>query len=181
MKCPKCCEVELVITQYEGVSVNLCPTCHGFMLSPQSLKGIERNPEMDKSVLETETVKMEDSLCSIKCPKCRLEMRKKDAPHSLDFHLDICEGCNLIWLDNGELEAIQIAFEETPGGQDILTRRREMEEMSEERKAQLNENIAKARDYLPNDYNDQFHTYKYGRRRDGVPLIGWLVDSFFRF
>jgi Zn-finger nucleic acid-binding protein len=150
------------------------------MLSPQALKGIERNPEMDKAVLETELQNSDDSIMPLTCPRCKISMKKKDAPYGLDFKLDICKGCNLIWLDNGELEALQIAFEETPGGKDILERRRLMEEMSNERKEQLNKNISKARDYIPNDHN-QYHTYRYGRRREGFSVLGWLVDSVFRF
>lgn len=182
MKCPVCNNIDLVRAPYEGIGVDICPNCHGFLLSPFSLKNIERTQEMGQSLLEEETKVMADTENAIKCSKCHINMRKKSAPHGLKFKIDICQTCNLIWLDPGELEAIQLAYEASPVGKDNLRRRREMQNMSEERKNALQSGIDKAPDRMSLVNNDVHH---YGRHSygniAGNYLVDWLVNSVFRF
>lgn len=177
MKCPVCVDAKLVSVPYEGVSVALCPSCHGFLVTKTALNNIKKNPEMQMSVLAMETEGMNDSKDVVRCPKCRIAMTKKPAPYGLDFGIDACESCNLIWLDHGELEALQIAFEETPGGRDMLERRRMMNEMSDQRREELDANIAKARDRIPNPVERGGLHFGYQRKRYSV--FGALIDSFF--
>ena len=178
MKCPVCADIDLVRTPYEGVGIDLCPSCHGFLLSPGAIKNIERNPEMSQDVLESETQVMADTVEPVKCPKCRITMQKKYAPHGLEFSIDLCRSCNLIWLDAGELESIQLAYEASPAGQDNLRRRQDMENMSAERKMQLQEGIDKAPDRRSMlDHDDRAG---YGSHRGSGLLVDWILSSIFR-
>ena len=116
----------------------------------------------------------------VRCPKCKIAMSKRPAPHALKFNIDTCESCSLIWLDHGELEAIQIAFEESPAGKDMLERRRMMNEMSDERKEALDANIAKAPDRIPNAVEpERFHLMGNDYRRNHYSVLGSIIDSFF--
>lgn len=178
MNCPVCPGIDLVRTPYEGVLVDLCPSCHGFLLSPNSLKNIERNPEMSQEVLEAETQLMADTVKTVTCPKCRISMQKKYAPHGLDFNIDVCRCCNLIWLDGGELESIQLAYEASPAGQDNIRRRQEMANMSEERRMQLQAGIDKAPDRRSMlDHDDRM---RYGNYRGSGLLVDWIISSLFK-
>ena len=181
MKCPVCGDVDLASVPYEGVAVSLCPRCHGVLLTKNALNRIERNPEMERSVLEMEVDDSSDSEGVLKCPKCRVGMRKEQSPHGLDFSVDICESCGLLWLDHGELEALQIAFEESPAGRDMIERRKIMSDMSDERREALNANIAKARDRIPNPVDDpnRFNLLGGEYRRERFSILGSLIDSFF--
>ena len=53
-----------------------------------------------------ETVEMRDTVSDIRCHRCRIAMEKKPAPHGLNFKVDVCDSCGIIWLDHGELETI---------------------------------------------------------------------------
>ena len=182
MKCPVCADIDLVRTPYEGVAVDLCPSCHGFLLSTSAMKNIERNPEMAQSILEEEAQVMADTAHEVRCPKCHISLKKTNAPHGLQFKIDVCHSCNIIWLDSGELESIQLAYEASPAGQDNRRRREEMENMSEERQQQLQEGIDKAPDRISLADND---SYRYGRHGYGNVagnfIVDWLVNSVFRF
>jgi Zn-finger nucleic acid-binding protein len=52
---------------------------------------------------------MQDQLLPMYCPYCDLHPRMDKAEHPRDAKviMDVCEHCSGIWLDGGELEAIQ--------------------------------------------------------------------------
>jgi Zn-finger nucleic acid-binding protein len=171
----------MVPLPYEAVSVLLCPKCHGFLVTKTALNSIEKNPEMKESVLKAETGDMSDTVGTIRCPKCHISMKKKPAPHALKFTIDVCESCSLIWLDHGELEALQIAFEKSPAGREMLQRRKEMNEMSDERKEMLVANIAKAPDRLPNPVDHgELNIIGTRRRYRRYSILSSIIDSVFK-
>jgi Zn-finger nucleic acid-binding protein len=179
MNCPRCPNgVKLVSTQYEGFHVYLCPSCHGFLLTPNNLRGIERKQEIGQSTLESESAVIKDSPHKVACPKCHVQMRRSLAPHGLDFAIDVCKPCKLIWLDGGELEAIQLAYERSPAGRDALQRQQEMLNMSEERQAELEANIAKAPD--SKELQETVHEI-FGRRHGPEGLVGDILSIFLNF
>lgn len=48
-----------------------------------------------------------------KCPRCGIDMIKKEAPKDPSVTIDFCEQCKGVWLDNTEidrLEAAQMGF-----------------------------------------------------------------------
>jgi Zn-finger nucleic acid-binding protein len=177
MKCPMCADIELVRTPYEGIGIDICPSCHCFLLSEGAIKNIERNPAMQQDVLESETQQMADTNLVVTCPKCRIEMQKESAPHDLGFNIDVCRFCNLIWLDSGELESMQLAYEASPIGKANILRRQAMENMSEERKRHLKENIDKAPDHMP--MFDDDNSYFSGSSSSST-LFHCLIDILLR-
>jgi Zn-finger nucleic acid-binding protein len=116
-----------------------------------------------------------DSSAVIKCPRCFIAMKKQAAPYGLDFSVDLCEPCGVLWLDGGEIEALQSAFEQTPTAQEMLKRKQAFKEMDKSRLEALNKNIAKARDRIPDRKN-----YAFPNRPHLIPrVVSSLIDSFF--
>lgn len=182
MYCPRCAEgIELARCDYEGFFTQTCPECRGFLLSPMNLRGIERKQETEQETLREESTEIADSPMDVYCPKCRKKMQKQRAPHGLAFKIDLCSQCNLIWLDNGELEAIQIAYEQSPAGQEALELRKRMENMSDERREEMEKNIAKAKDYFECDDDDPPFGNPYSTENLIGKILGNLISSFFKF
>jgi Zn-finger nucleic acid-binding protein len=183
MYCPRCPGgIELVRFDYEGFFTQSCPQCRGFLLSPLNLRGIERKQETTLDILHEESKEIADSPADAYCPKCKKKMNRKRAPQALPFKIDICSQCKLIWLDHGELEAIQIAYEQSPAGQEALELRKRMENMSDERREEMERNIAKAKDYFEcDDDDDPFGMTPYSHERLIGKILGNLISSFFKF
>lgn len=177
MNCPRCSHPALVHTEYEGIGVTLCPACHGVLLSPSALRRIERQQELPQEALSAQAAEVKDGAAHLSCPRCFAPMRRERAPSGLDFALDLCRPCSLLWLDPGEIEAIQLAFEQSPSGQDTLRRRQDLLTMSDERRAVLEANIAKAPDRKPPDQEDGYRPRAYGGI--GQLLAESLLNLFF--
>jgi Zn-finger nucleic acid-binding protein len=160
--------------------VSLCPACHGILLSPQALRGIERRQELPPTVLSEQAAAIRDGAARISCPRCFAPMQREQAPSGLDFAIDLCRSCSLLWLDPGEIEAIQLAFEQSPTGQDMLRRQQDLLTLSDERRAALEANIAKAPDRKPVEMNPR-HRYHPGRH-GGIShlVVNSLFALFFR-
>ena len=175
MKCPVCMTTELARTEYEGTSVKICPACHGFLLATNSLKRIERNMEMNADLLSEEAAERQDSPGELKCPRCFIAMKKASAPYGLDFTIDTCGSCGILWLDGGEIEALQSAFEQTPAALEMLRGKQAFKEMDKSRLETLNRNIAKARVRIPDRGK-----YMLSKHRHGMyGVVSNLIDSFF--
>jgi Zn-finger nucleic acid-binding protein len=146
-----------------------------------NMRGIERKQETGQNVLMEESAEIADSPMDVYCPKCKKKMRKQRAPHALPFELDFCSQCSLLWLDHGELEAIQLAFEQSPAGQEALELKRRMENMSEERREEMERNIAKAKDYFECEDDEPPFGNPYSTRNLIGKALGSLISSFFKF
>jgi Zn-finger nucleic acid-binding protein len=115
LKCPAC-PVPLCLVEYEGQMVHVCPDCRGALVQEPRLERIKRRREQKWSVAEEGRIAQEvaaaDKTAWVRCPRCFGFMEKlkvSGAGHA--FHLDRCGACQLVWLDPGELELIQIQYE----------------------------------------------------------------------
>jgi len=115
LKCPAC-HVPLCGVEYEGQKVHVCPDCRGALVQEPRLERIKRRREQTWSAEEEGRVAGEvaaaDKAAWVPCPRCLVYMEKlkvSGAGHT--FHLDRCVACQLIWLDPGELELLQIQYE----------------------------------------------------------------------
>jgi len=112
MKCPTC-ETVLGRIKYEGVDIEACPECRGVWLDGRRLRHIERRREVivDEDAARRVTSKPETPESQRACPRCTQPMKKYRYGKNKRIIVDQCPACKGIWLDDGELEAIQHAHQ----------------------------------------------------------------------
>jgi Zn-finger nucleic acid-binding protein len=120
VKCPKD-GAALENRPYEDdVRVELCPRCRGLWLDAGELERIEDVRERD---YREELARMADLGYSayelalqkagrvLRCPRCGAEMEKREYARCSQVMIDACPECHGVWLDAGELEALELFFE----------------------------------------------------------------------
>ena len=109
MNCPDC-RSGLTPALYEGVEMHVCSTCKGRFLDEQKLRLIEisREESIPRDKVHTRPGRQKSSRL---CPQCDIVMGKSKYGKYFPRSIDKCQQCSSIWLDAGELEDIQIAFE----------------------------------------------------------------------
>ena len=109
MQCPNCSN-QLTATRYEGFDMHVCPSCEGRLLAEQQLGQIERKRELfisrDQGHYDSNHY---DGIRF--CPECDTRMEKTKYGKYVPRTIDKCPQCSKIWLDKGELEDIQVAYE----------------------------------------------------------------------
>jgi Zn-finger nucleic acid-binding protein len=119
MNCP-CCGHALVELDYEGCVIQSCEYCGGEFISPEAMAHIvqtrqERFPDADQvappELNPTFGVPETEQRRRLQCPKCASEMAVGNYSGDSGVYIDRCESCGGIWLDNAELERIQILAE----------------------------------------------------------------------
>ncbi len=113
--------VELVKEIYEAdVEIDKCPKCRGIWLDPGELETIQQTQEIDYSNLldrgenkEAIEYNRERQLSDtvISCPACTAAMDILEHNHNSRIVIDYCSSCHGIWLDEGELQALEIYYE----------------------------------------------------------------------
>jgi uncharacterized protein len=120
MKCPLD-HTELQSKRYEdNIKVGACPSCGGMWLDKGELEVIQETQERDYS---EELSRMPDlgyqayELAQqktgriLQCPYCSTEMEAREYARCSQVMIDACPKCQGIWLDKGEIEALEIFFE----------------------------------------------------------------------
>lgn len=125
MKCPVD-NTELKELEYErAVMVDQCQTCDGMWLDRWELAAIQANKGKNYSA---ELAKMPDLVNksymhsldkdrpSMNCPKCAKDgstvvMDRREHGYCSQIMVDACHDCQGIWLDKGEVKALEIFFE----------------------------------------------------------------------
>jgi len=121
MNCPRCgCVLSTI--EYEGADIETCPDCKGEWLDGGELKQIVQTVErrftpeqvalldaVNRAVI-TEDDSPENELT---CPKCGdAELHRFIYAATTGVALDKCKRCGGIWLDDAEIEKVQILAEE---------------------------------------------------------------------
>lgn len=120
MQCPRD-QSELRSERYEGeVRVDACPACSGIWLEKRELEQIEEAHEHKYSAELAQMVDLgynayelakQRELGPIHCPRCKAEMESREYARCSQVLIDVCPSCHGIWLDRGELEALELFFE----------------------------------------------------------------------
>jgi Zn-finger nucleic acid-binding protein len=121
MHCPRD-KSELTVTRYEAqIDVDTCGACRGVWLDTGKLEAIQAVVEKDHSRHDTallEPVKeayvaVEQGIAPpVPCPRCSAIMDVRPFGMGSQIVIDECpEGCG-IWLDGGELQALERYYEE---------------------------------------------------------------------
>jgi len=120
MKCPKDASA-LARRVYEAsVEIDECPDCHGVWLDAGELEKIQEATEKDYSdelSRPPEFVGAAFALAAAKtesdraCPRCDETLDKRDYGLSSSVMIDSCVRGHGVWLDAGELAALEQFFE----------------------------------------------------------------------
>ncbi len=118
MNCPKCGN-GLKPENYENVTIDRCLKCKGAWLDDGEIKKIiETKDETFDYQLINETIESgfagvpeNDKVVKVNCPKCNAEMTEVNYDYSSGIILDRCMNCKGLWLDEKELEKVQITRE----------------------------------------------------------------------
>ena len=111
MNCPRCKSVLKVETLKEAstvIEVNQCLNCGGTWFDARELASLDSVIEpvmMEIRSLPNE----EEQMVPLNCPKCEEHPVMQKIEHVRDNKviMDVCPTCKGIWLDKGELKAIQ--------------------------------------------------------------------------
>lgn len=119
LQCPRD-GATLVATKYEGdVTVDRCPTCGGIWLDQGELEQVQQlvekvHPEtMTRLQMLNASINLaqQKQLPAIACPVCTKTMFRKEYAHCSQILIDGCPEGHGMWLDRGELEALEQFFE----------------------------------------------------------------------
>jgi Zn-finger nucleic acid-binding protein len=122
LKCPHDSTPLHTQTYEANIEVDVCPECRGMWLDKGELEAIEEASEHDyRKQLDEVTTQAEASLhvaeqladAPISCPKCHGEMDKREYGYCSRIVIDTCnDGCG-VWLDAGEIQALEVFFEQS--------------------------------------------------------------------
>ncbi|MHC4659622.1 MAG: TFIIB-type zinc ribbon-containing protein [Planctomycetota bacterium] len=120
MKCPRDGSV-LETRIYEAdIEVDACPSCEGMWLDSGELEKIEEVEEHDYSqelrripdyIGKAYEMARQKTAPDIGCPKCGSEMASREYAYCSQVIIDVCPKCTGIWLDKGEIQALETFFE----------------------------------------------------------------------
>ncbi len=111
LDCPRCKSslVKRTIKEVQhSIEVDHCDDCGGTWFDESELESIEHVSK--PTVWEIRRIPRSiDQLAGLYCPTCEDHPLMAKAEHDRDQKviLDFCDSCKGIWLDKGELEAIQ--------------------------------------------------------------------------
>jgi len=120
MICPSCGQ-SLEEQTYEGIQIDACATCGGVWLDDGELEEIVQRRDATFSQEQIDavpgahkpvTVKKEEMGDGYKCPKCGVACHRSNYAYTSGIIIDKCPNRHGIWLDESELEKIQIVVEE---------------------------------------------------------------------
>lgn len=119
MKCPDCSNT-LRRMRYEGVEIHTCDGCGGEFIGPQQLVHIVRtrdarfDAQLKAKLADRQPlfgVPVEETDRALACPACEVDMTIVNYGGDSGVFIDKCRDCGGVWLDNEELEKIQILVE----------------------------------------------------------------------
>ena len=119
LACPRCAG-GLAEERYEGVEVHACSGCGGYWV-PHS--GLARIVDVREKTFTAEQKRAFAEIASkahalvnradskIDCPVCGVQMKQNRYPLATEVLIDRCPSGHGVWLDEGEIEHIQLAVE----------------------------------------------------------------------
>ena len=122
MKCPADGN-ELTKQTYEAdIEIEKCSQCGGMWLDDNELERIqdatERNyadeiKNLPNLVDQAYSMALAGSKPAVNCPGCSAEMERTEHGGCSQIMIDNCPKCGGVWLDEGELKALEVFFERT--------------------------------------------------------------------
>lgn len=121
MKCPHDA-TELTKRIYEAdIEIDECSQCHGIWLEKGELEQIQETVQKDhreelkkipnRAVKAYQLAREERGSEPLHCPHCDVPMHAKEYGYCSQIEVDVCIECQGIWLERGELQALEVFFE----------------------------------------------------------------------
>lgn len=120
MKCPKD-NNDLETETYETmIDVDRCPVCRSLWLDHGELEKIQGTVERDYAeeisrlpdlVGQAYAMALAGALPPVTCPNCSTETERREHSYCSQVLIDVCPKCRGIWLDEGEIKALEVFFE----------------------------------------------------------------------
>jgi Zn-finger nucleic acid-binding protein len=115
LKCPQCRAVLKPVGEHI-LNVLACPHCQGELVPQDSFNAVRRHADPNWTDEQKKTFcKLSESSQAegrIRCPQCNTRMEKQSADHKAGITVDYCHECRMYWFAAGEVEKLQIAYEE---------------------------------------------------------------------
>jgi uncharacterized protein len=119
MRCPRCRSELRQLTWEADIAVDQCVSCRGIWLDKGELERIQETIERDYSealgrisvIAQAYELARQKAAVGIRCPRCDRELYQKEYGYCSQILIDLCPDCAGIWLDRGELEALEMFFE----------------------------------------------------------------------
>ncbi len=111
MNCPRCktqLSVETINDIRISFDIDTCPNCGGTWFDKGELEKIDK--VIEPILFEIRKIPgKSEQLEVLNCPSCdhHPQLEKAEHPRDKKVIIDYCPSCKGIWLDRGELEAIQ--------------------------------------------------------------------------
>ncbi len=127
LRCPRD-GAELTTRIYEAdVEIDECPSCGGTFLDKGELERIQAAVEKDHrremkpvdTVVAERHAEKEEALPLIDCPRCSHSMERRRYGLGSMTVIDVCPEGDGIWLDRGELQALERFYEQSQGEVEI--------------------------------------------------------------
>jgi len=115
MNCPVC-RVKMMVEDYEGITIDVCPKCQGVWLDDRELKEIVKRRGKRPSPEQIDEVKSKSGLTRIPqeelkrriiCPKCGCRMKPINYSYCSGIIINKCPINDGVWLDQSEIEKVQ--------------------------------------------------------------------------
>jgi uncharacterized protein len=107
IKCPQCSETKLTKRDYKGTPVDICEGCGGLWLDKGELNKVAHPIQGDLEFCSREHADKQSQFTELECPNCPgKKLLKAKFIEFTDITLDHCPKCDGIWLNKGELDAI---------------------------------------------------------------------------
>lgn len=110
LRCPVC-DVDLVTATSEGLSLLSCPQCDGLLATNDDFSLLVRLRRAAHEGPPAQPVPLEpvELARTTTCPNCRKAMETHPYYGPGNVVIDTCPRCKVLWLDSGELAAIERA------------------------------------------------------------------------
>lgn len=110
IECPTCM-APLMHGALDGARVLFCETCRGILSESESFAHVVRQRRQEFDGADATPQPLDHSQLSRKlaCPQCRRAMETHAYYGPGNAVVDSCAACRVIWLDHGELAAIERA------------------------------------------------------------------------
>jgi Zn-finger nucleic acid-binding protein len=110
LPCPTCSTPELRSIQLaDALPAQSCPECRGALLSLiayRDWRGSHAAPEETQADAGN-AEQADDNKAMLRCPQCKGFMTKFRFSADAANHIDLCDRCDLVWLDHGEWRLVE--------------------------------------------------------------------------
>ncbi len=153
LACPVCRKVAMKLERdpVSGLEIDICPSCSGMWFDAKELNQFFESPTLRmKFFLSEESMPLQAVGYTITtrariCPRCKISLMEKLFG---DVTIDVCHKCQGLWLDEGELQRIVIAYKKGHRGDKAISQELSVGLTGKEERPSLGEVIHVLKSFL---------------------------------